>query len=115
MMFVSTMLPLDPRGEPLVFQGGFARVARISILLITQLYRRPFNYPKYKKDFNSDARVRVLKTTIKVNGDLMVNEEITNLLNFTLKDNASNWYNNYMRDFLNCRFVDLEQNFCRQY
>jgi hypothetical protein len=32
MTFVSTMLPLDPRGEPLVLQGGFGRITRISIL-----------------------------------------------------------------------------------
>ncbi len=115
MMFVSTMLPLDPRGQPLLFQGGFARVARISILPTTQLYRRPFNYPKYKKDFNPDACVRVFKASIKANGDLMVNEEITNLSNFTLKNNASNWCNIYMRDFSNCKFADLEQTFCRQY
>jgi hypothetical protein len=115
MTFVSTMLPLDPRGEPLVFQGGFARLARIFILLITHLYRRPFNYFKYKKDSNLDARVRVFKATIKVNGDLMLIEEIKNLSNFTLKDNALNWCNNYMRDFLNHRFADLEQIFCRQY
>jgi hypothetical protein len=49
MTFVSTMLPLDPRGEPLVFRGASTRVARIFILPTTQFYRRPFNYPKYKK------------------------------------------------------------------
>jgi hypothetical protein len=49
MTFVSTMLPLDPRGEPLVLRGAFARVVRISILPTAQFYKRPFNYPKYKK------------------------------------------------------------------
>lgn len=61
MTLVSTMLPLDPRGEPLVFRGGFARVARISILPTIQLYRRLFNYPKWKKDFNPDVHVGVFK------------------------------------------------------
>lgn len=39
----------------------------------------------------------------------MEDEEITNLVNFTLKDKyAQNGCNNYMRDHPNCRFVDLK-------
>ncbi len=30
-----------------------------------------------------------------------------------LKDNASNWRNNYMRDHPNYRFTNLEQAFCK--
>jgi hypothetical protein len=37
-----------------------------------------------------DAHVWVFKATIKVNGEMM-DEEIANLFNYTLKNNASNW------------------------
>ncbi len=49
--------------------------------------RRPLNYLKYKKDFDLDVCVRVFKVAIKVNGET-INEQITNLFNFMLKDNA---------------------------
>jgi hypothetical protein len=53
-----------------------------------------------------------LKATIKVNNEI-VDEEMFNLFNFTLKDNASNRCNNYVRNHPNCRFVDLKQVFYR--
>ncbi len=70
-------------------------------------YRKPFNYPKYKKDFNLYAHVQVFKATIKANYK-MIDEEIANLFNFTSKDNGSNWCNNYMRNHPNCKFAYLE-------
>jgi hypothetical protein len=37
----------------------------------------------------------------------MIDEEITNLLNFTLKDNASYLCNNYMQNHPNYKFIEL--------
>jgi len=82
------------------------------IIPYSKTSRRPLNYLEYKKGFDLDAHVQVFETTIKVNGET-INEEITNLFNFTLKDNASNWCNNYMRNHLNCRFTNLKQAFCK--
>jgi hypothetical protein len=44
-------------------------------------------YLEYKKNNNLDVDVWVFKATIKVNGET-IDEEITNLFNFMLKDNA---------------------------
>lgn len=44
--------------------------------------------------------VYLFKSIIKAKS----NEETTNLFNFTLKDNASNWCNNYMRNHPNYKF-----------
>jgi len=38
----------------------------------------------------------------------MVDEEITNMFDFTFKENASYWCNNYMKVSLNYIFIDLE-------
>jgi hypothetical protein len=57
------------------------------IIPYSKTSRRPLNYLEYKKGFDLDAHVQVFETTIKANGET-VNEEITNLFNFTLKDNA---------------------------
>jgi len=71
-------------------------------------YRRPFNYPENKKYFDLDAHIWVFKANIKANNEI-VNEEIMNLFNFTLKDNASNLCNNYMQDHPNCKFIELNK------
>ncbi len=47
------------------------------------------NHPKYKKNFDLDAHVRVFKVAMKANGE-MIDEEIANLFNFMLRDNTSN-------------------------
>lgn len=77
-------------------------------------YEKPLDYPKCKKDYNLDVHVWLFKATIETNGET-VDEEITNLSNFTLKDNALKWCNNYMQDHPNYRFVELEKVFCQQY
>jgi hypothetical protein len=41
----------------------------------------------YKKDFNLDVHVRIFKVAIKANNET-IDEKITNMFNFTLKDNA---------------------------
>jgi hypothetical protein len=56
----------------------------------------------------------LFKVVIKAKNE-MIDEEITNLFNFTLKNNASNYYNNYMRNHPNYRFTNFEQTFCRCY
>jgi hypothetical protein len=70
------------------------------------------NYFEHKKTFNPDAHVRIFKAAIKANGET-IDEEMANMFNFTLKDNASNWCNSYMKVHLNCRFVDLEHVFSK--
>ncbi len=51
---------------------------------------------------------------IKANSE-MVDEKIVNQFNFTLKDNAFDWCNNYVQDHPNYRSTNLEQAFCRHY
>ncbi len=51
-------------------------------------YCWPFNYPKYVKDFDPNAHVKVFKATIRTNGGID-NVEIINLFSFTLRDNLS--------------------------
>jgi hypothetical protein len=52
-------------------------------------YNEPFDYLKLKNDYNPNVHVWVFKATIKANGEI-IDEKITNLFNFTLKDmNAS--------------------------
>jgi hypothetical protein len=75
-------------------------------------FRRPLNYLEYKKNFDLDVHVQIFKATIKVNNE-MVDEEITNMFNFTLRNNAYNWCKNYIRSNPNYRFTDLEQAFYR--
>jgi hypothetical protein len=75
---------------------------------------RPLKYHEYKKDSDMDVHVKVFKVTIEINSE-MINEEITNMFNFKLKDNASDWCNNYMRNHPHYKFVDLEHAFCKHY
>jgi hypothetical protein len=51
-------------------------------------YKRPLNYPKYKKTSNPYAHVQIFKATIKVNNETM-DEKISNLFNFTLMHHIS--------------------------
>ncbi len=79
--------------------------------------RRPLNYLKYKKDFDLDVCVRVFKVAIKVNGET-INEQITNLFNFMLKDNAFDQCNNYMRNHVDLQiqsklYVDAAIGLCK--
>jgi len=58
--------------------------------------------------------IHIFKAIIKGN-DEMVDEEIFNLFNFTLRINASNLCNKYMKDYPNYKFVELEQAFYKCY
>ncbi len=69
-------------------------------------YNRPFNYLEYKNDSDLDVHVWIFKAVFKTNGE-MVDEEITNLFNFTLRNNALDWCNNNIWDHPNCRFIGL--------
>jgi hypothetical protein len=84
------------------------------VLVYFRPFKRPLNYLKYKKNFDPDAHVWVFKTIIKFNSE-RINEQIINLFNFTFRNNASDWCNNYMCDHPNRRFVNLEQAFYRRY
>lgn len=78
-------------------------------------FKRPLNYLEYKKNFDLNVHVWVIKVVIKVNNGETVDDKITNLFNFTLRNNAFNWCNNYIQNNLDYRFVNLEQAFCRWY
>ncbi len=65
---------------------------------------RQLNYPKYVKDVDPNAHVKVFKVVIKANGETN-DEEIVNLFSFSLRDTVSNWCNNYMGNYPNCIFA----------
>ncbi len=69
-------------------------------------YHRPINYPKYVKDSNPDAHVKVFKTAIKANSETH-DVKIINLFSFTFRDTMSNWCNNYMGDYPDYTFTKL--------
>jgi hypothetical protein len=75
-------------------------------------YHRPLNYPKYVKD--SNAHVKVFKATIKANSEID-DAKIINLFIFTFKNTMSNWCNNYLGDYPNCTFVELQLACCKRY
>jgi len=74
-------------GDPPKPLGGDIIAYVQPIILYSRPFRRSLNYPTYKKDSNMDAHVQIFKAAIKVNYET-VDEEITNMFNFTLKDNA---------------------------
>ncbi len=66
------------------------------------------------KDSNLDAHVKILKATIRANGETK-DVKIINLFSFTLIDIMSNYYNNYMGDYPNYTFAKLQLAFCKKY
>jgi hypothetical protein len=67
-------------------------------------YHRPFNCPKYVKDFDPNAHVRVFKVAIIINGETK-DVEIVNLFSFTFRDIVYDWCNNHMGDYPDCIFA----------
>lgn len=107
-------LPPDLGGDPPEPPRGVTITSMQHALLYFRPFNTPLNYLKYKKYFDPDVHVRVFKTIIKFNNE-MINEQIANLFNFTIRNNAYDWCNNYMWDHPNHRFVNLEQAFYRWY
>ncbi len=117
--------PLNPRGggsnplgppRPLGLPGYF-------VLPMVNLGRPPLppnrphwplNYPEYVKDSDLDAHVRVFKATIRVNNEIY-DAKIVNLFNFTLRGIMFDWCNNYMGEFLDCIFAELQLAFYKRY
>jgi hypothetical protein len=108
--FVPSNLRGDPPKPP---EDATTKVVQ-PIIPYHRPFMRPLNYHEYKKDYDPNVHVRVFKATIKANNE-MVDEETTNMFNFTLRNNTSNWCNNYMGGNPNCRFTNLEQAFYRRY
>jgi hypothetical protein len=52
-------------------------------------YHQPLNYPKYVKDFDPNAHVKVFKVPIKRNGEIE-DAKFVNLFSFTLGNIVSN-------------------------
>jgi hypothetical protein len=67
-------------------------------------YRRQLNYPKYVKDSNPNAHVKIFKATIKANSETN-DGEIINLFSFTFRNIMSDWCNNYIGNYLDCIFT----------
>ncbi len=80
----------------------------------TKIPYRKLQYPTYVTDTNLDAHIRIFKKAIKANGEI-VEVDINNLFGFILKDNISEWGENYVQDYPNCTFEQLEQTFCKQF
>jgi hypothetical protein len=56
----------------------------------------------------------VFKATIKTNSETN-DTKIVNLFSFTLGDIMSNYCNNYMGDYPDCTFAELQLVFCKRY
>jgi hypothetical protein len=63
------------------------------------------------KDLNPDAHVKVLKVTIKVNGETK-DTKIINLFSFTIGDIVFDYCNNYMGDYI---FAKLQLVLCKRF
>jgi len=107
-------VPPNLRGDPPKPPEDATKKVVQPIIPYHRPFMRPLNYHEYKKDYDPNVHVQVFKATIKTNNE-MVDEETTNMFNFTLRNNTSNWCNNYMGGNTNCRFTNLEQAFCRRY
>ena len=97
---------ITPWYQPLVVQ--------LVSKLTTELPYRKLQYPTFVKDTSPNFHIKVFKKAIKVNGETM-EANIIDLFGFTLKDNISEWGENYVRNHLNCTFEKFEQTFCKQF
>jgi hypothetical protein len=61
----------------------------------TKLPYKKLQYPTYVKNIDLNARIRVFKKAIKVNGETM-EANIINMFGFTFKDNVYEWVENYI-------------------
>ncbi len=86
-VITTKFVPPNPRRNSLKPLGGATITSMQQVVPYSKPFRRPLNYLEYKKNHDLDAHVQVFKIAIKAN-DEMVDEEITNLFNSTLRDNA---------------------------
>jgi hypothetical protein len=77
-------------------------------------YHRPLNYLEYVKDFDPYAHVRVFKVTIKINNETN-DAETVNLFSSILRDVVFGLGFNYMGDYPNHTFAELQLTFCKKY
>jgi len=109
--------PLDPGGDgldplrPLGYSGLPMGNPGTPPLPLNRPYRWPLNYPKYVKDFDPDAHVKVFKVGIRANSETN-DAKIVNLFSFTFKDIV---HNNYMGHYPDYTFVGLQMAFCKRY
>jgi hypothetical protein len=89
-------IPPNPRRDLPKPLGGSIVIVVQHVVPYFKPFKGPLNYPKYKKNFDCNVHVRVFKVVIKATNQIIYIEEIANMLNFTLRDNASDWCNNYM-------------------
>jgi hypothetical protein len=68
---------------------------------------------RYVKNIDHDAHNRVFKKASKANGKTMELVDIINLLGFTLLNNILEWGENFVQDYPNSTFEELEQTFCK--
>lgn len=59
-------IPPNPRGELPEPPEGTLSIC-VTLVPYFKPYKRPFNYPKYKKYFNPNVHVRIFKATIRIN------------------------------------------------
>ncbi len=101
--------PLGPLGppRPLGYFGLPMLDPCIPPLPPNRPHRRPLNYFWYVKDFDPNADVNVFKAAIRVNNEID-DAKIVNMFNLTLKYIMSNWCNNYMGNYPDYIFVELQ-------
>ncbi len=72
-------------------------------LLLNKPYRWPFNYLEYVKDSDPYAHIKEFKVAIIAYSE--TNDAKT----------VYDWHNNYMGDYPNCTFGELQLVFCKRY
>jgi hypothetical protein len=77
-------------------------------------YQSTLKYLNHKKDANPNAHVNVFHIAVRTNGETS-KEYTINAFNYTLKETASNWCQNYMSKFPNYSFYELMQVFCKHH
>ncbi len=70
-------------------------------------YHQPLNYLKYVNDFDPSFHVRIFKVAIRANNEID-DAKIVNLFNSTFIDIVFGWCNNYLGDYPNCVFVEMQ-------
>jgi hypothetical protein len=108
--------PSDPPGptQPLRYFGLLMVNLGMPPLTPNRPYHRPFNYPEYVKDSDPYAHVRIFKAAIRVNGEIK-DAKIINPFSFTFKDIMFDWCNNYIEDYLDYTFAELQLAFYKRY